>query len=143
MLHKNLRWGGVLPLVLIMAFAVIACGSDDDNSPKKSGAISYAKATIEKTLGNDAFINPLTNTGDGAVTYTSSDTKVATVEAKSGLVTIAGIGSTTITATVKDSSEYTYATKTASYMLTVKEAVPEKKSRQYSFCDNRNRKNYR
>ncbi len=134
MVHKNLRWGGVLPLLLIMAFAVIACGSDDDNSPKKSGAISYAKATIEKTLGNDAFINPLTNTGDGAVTYTSSDTKVATVEAKSGLVTIAGIGSTTITATVKDSSEYTYATKTASYTLTVKEAVPEKKAGNIAFA---------
>ena len=134
MVHKNLRWGGVLPLLLIMAFAVIACGSDDDNSPKKSGAISYAKATIEKTLGNDAFINPLTKTGDGAVTYTSSDTKVATVEAKSGLVTIAGIGSTTITATVKDSSEYTYATKTASYTLTVKEAVPEKKAGNIAFA---------
>ncbi len=111
-----------------MAFAVTACESDDDDSPKKSGAISYAKATIEKTLGNDAFINPLTNTGDGAVTYTSSDTKVATVEAKSGLVTIAGTGSTTITATVKDSDEYTYSTKTASYTLTVKEAVQEKQA---------------
>ena len=125
---QEFEMGGVLPLVFIMAFAVIACGSDDDNSPKKSGAISYAKATIEKTLGNDAFINPLTNTGDGAVTYTSSDTKVATVEAKSGLVTIAGIGSTTITATVKDGVEYTYSKRTTTYTLTVKEAVPEKQA---------------
>ena len=133
MVHKNLRWGGLLPLLFIMAFAVIACVADDGDSPKKQGTISYTTTAVEKTVGDETFIIPLTKTGDGAVTYTSSDTKVATVEAKSGLVTIVGIGSTTITATIKDSSEYTYATKTASYTLTVKEAVPEKKAGNIAF----------
>ena len=86
---------------------------------KAAGAISYATSSIGKTFGDAPFTNSLTNTGDGTVTYSSSNTAVATVNATTGEVTIVGNGSTTITATVTDGANYTYATKTATYTLSV------------------------
>ena len=90
---------------------------------KATGAVSYAEASVSKTFGDDAFTNPLTNTGDGSVSYASDATGVATVDTSTGEVTIVGAGSATITATVEDGANYTYATKTASYTLTVDAAV--------------------
>ena len=98
----------------------------DDDSEKTSGSISYATATVSKTTTDEAFTNELTKTGDGTVTYASSKTDVATVNATTGEVTIVGAGTATITATVTDSDTYTYATKTASYTLTVTQAVTYK-----------------
>lgn len=88
-----------------------------------AGSISYATTTVEKTTADGAFTNELNKTGDGTVTYASSDEAVATVNASTGEVTIVGAGTATITATVTDSASYTYATKTASYTLTVTVAV--------------------
>lgn len=93
-------------------------------TPQKSaGSISYATTSVEKKTADEAFTNPLTKTGDGTVTYASSKTDVATVNASTGEVTIVGAGTTTITATVADSDTYTYDTKTASYTLTVTQSV--------------------
>ena len=93
-------------------------------TPQKSaGSISYATTSVEKKTADEAFTNALTKTGDGTVTYASSKTDVATVNASTGEVTIVGAGTATITATVADSDTYTYATKTASYTLTVKDFV--------------------
>ena len=89
---------------------------------KAAGSISYAKTTINKMEGDDTFTNKLTYSGDGAVTYTSKDKTVATVNA-SGVVTILKAGTTTITATVADGTNYTYATKTATYTLNVERAI--------------------
>ena len=91
---------------------------------KTAGSISYATTTVSKTTAAEAFTNTLTNTGDGTVSYASSKTDVAEVNTQTGLVTIKGAGETTITATVADSDNYTYATKTASYTLTVTQATP-------------------
>ena len=85
----------------------------------KAASISYATKTVEKTYGDTAFTNAITNTGDGTVKYTSSNTSAATI-GSDGKVTIVGVGTTTITATVTDGINYTYATKTATYTLTVK-----------------------
>ena len=52
-----------------------------------------------------------------AVTYSSSDTQVATVDASNGQVTVRGVGKAVITATAESSEEYKEAT--ASYTLTV------------------------
>ena len=93
-------------------------------TPQKSaGSISYATTSVEKKTADEAFTNPLTKAGDGTVTYASSKTDVATVNASTGEVTIVGVGTATITATVADSDTYTYATKTASYTLTVTQSV--------------------
>ena len=97
---------------------------------KAAGTISYADASVEKTYGDDSFTNTLTKVGDGTVTYASSDATVATVDASNGQVTLLKSGETTITATVVDGSNYTYATKTASYTLTV-----AKKAASISFAD--------
>ncbi|MEE3409909.1 MAG: InlB B-repeat-containing protein [Treponema sp.] len=89
---------------------------------KRSGSVSYATKEVPKLFNEDPFTNPITLTGDGEVTYSSSNKSVATVDAATGKVTIAkGVleGETVITATVKDSGTWAYATKTASYTLKV------------------------
>ena len=92
---------------------------------KAAGSISYATASIGKTYGDAAFTNEVTITGDGTVTYSSSNTEVATVDATTGEVTIKGNGEATITATAADGTNYTYATKTANYLLSVGTAAME------------------
>ena len=84
------------------------------------GKISYATAVVSKMLGDTAFTNELTFIGDGTVTYTSSNTDVATVNASTGEVAIVGLGIATITATVADAKTYTYAEPSVSYRINVK-----------------------
>lgn len=98
-------------------------GSQTVTIAKAAAAISYTTTSIDKLDNEAAFTNALTKTGDGTVTYTSSDTNVATVNASTGEVTIVGVGTTTITATVADGTNYTYATKTATYTLTVAASI--------------------
>lgn len=90
---------------------------------KSTGTISYDETTVNKLLTDPAFTNVLTITGDGTVTYESSNKTVATIDAN-GEVTLGGIvGTTTITATVTDTDNYTYATKTATYTLNVSPTI--------------------
>ncbi len=95
------------------------------NISQAAGAINYAEINVSKTFGDAPFANAITNTGDGTVSYSSNNTGVATVNAESGLVTIVGAGEATITATVTDGTNYTYATKTATYTLSVGKATME------------------
>lgn len=93
------------------------------NQAHETRSISYATTDVEKTLGDDPFINALTNDIDhGTVTYTSSDEGVAEVDSN-GEVTIRNTGKTTITATVVDTN-YTFEDNKniASYTLTVSPA---------------------
>lgn len=89
---------------------------------KAAGSINFTEAAVSKTTDDAAFTNALTNTGDGTVSYASNATDVATVNASTGEVTIVGAGTAIITATVTDGTNYTYATKTATYTLTVSKA---------------------
>ena len=105
---------------------VIGKGDYDGNFGYKTftinplaASISYATAAVSSSTLGEKINNPLTKTGDGTVTYTSSNTNVATVDATTGEVTVVSGGSTTITATVTPTSNSTYATTTASYTLTV------------------------
>jgi hypothetical protein len=86
---------------------------------KAAGTVSFADPSIVKLYGDTAFTNELTFTGDGAVSYQSSDAAVAAVDAGTGEVAIVGAGEATITATVTDGENYSYAVKTAAYTLTV------------------------
>lgn len=81
-------------------------------------------AAQTKTYGDAAFTNAIQSgyLGTGAITYSSSDTSVATVNATSGEVTILKAGSTTITATKADDT--IYSGSTATYSLTVAKATP-------------------
>lgn len=88
---------------------------------KAPGSISYADkdAQIKKTLADDDFTIELEKVGDALVSYSSSNTNVATVNAKTGEVSILAEGKTTITATVEDTEFYHYETTSASYELEV------------------------
>lgn len=94
-------------------------GSADVEITQAAATINFKEATITKTYGDAAFTNTLTNTGDGAVKYSTTATNV-TVNESTGEVTITGAGEATIKATVTDGTNYTYATKEVSYTLTVK-----------------------
>ena len=59
----------------------------------------------------------LTNNSDGAVSYESSATDVATIDATTGAITLVAVGKTTITARVAATENYSEAS--ASYTLTV------------------------
>jgi len=74
---------------------------------------------ITKTYGDAAFTNAITteHSGSGAITYSSSDTTVATVNS-SGQVTIHKVGSAIII-TAKKAADAVYAHAQANYMLTV------------------------
>lgn len=102
-------------------------GSADVKITKAAGEIKFTQTSIEKNYGDVAFINDTFSIiGDGVVTYTSSDTSVASVSNVSpnnGLVSILGAGIATITATVTDSENYTYAVKTAEYTIVVKPQI--------------------
>lgn len=93
-------------------------GSADVEITQAAATISFKEATITKTYGDAAFTNTLTNTGDGAVKYSTTATNV-TVNESTGEVTITGAGEATIKATVTDGTNYTYATNEISYTLTV------------------------
>lgn len=86
---------------------------------KAAATISYETTSVTKNSDDEAFTNELTMTGDGTVTYESSNESVATVNSETGEVTIIDAGTATIKATVVDGTNYTYAVKTAEYTLTV------------------------
>ena len=79
--------------------------------------LSFAETAISKTIGDDVFINELTKTTDGKITFKSVDTKVAAVNSSNGVVTIKGVGTTTITATAAAGKNYKAGT--TKYTLTV------------------------
>ena len=79
-------------------------------------------ASVTKTYGDAAYTHEAGGgAGTGAITYESSNTAVATVNATSGLVTITGAGITTITAIM--AADSSYAKAAASYALTVKKKI--------------------
>ena len=88
-----------------------------------SSSVMFYPWTYEKTFGDEDFtIEPYVN-GDGALTYSSSDKDIATVDSKTGLVHITGTGVVKITASVKATSNYTSASDY--YQLTVTPKVTE------------------
>ena len=92
---------------------------------KAKGSISYEVSSLNKTKSDDNFINPLSNKGPknenatGSVTYSTSNTSVATVDPVTGEVNIIDAGYAVITATVTDNDQYTYETKVAKYTIVV------------------------
>ena len=85
---------------------------------KITPSVVFAKAEFEATIG-ESFESPLaTTTPVGlAVTYSSSNETVATVDAATGVVTLLKAGTTEITATVAEDDIYNAAS--GKYTLTV------------------------
>ena len=83
--------------------------------------LNFAETAVNKTYIDESFTNTFTHTkGDGKVTYSSSNTKIATVDETTGKVTITGVGTADITATAAETTNYKEGT--ASYTLTVEKA---------------------
>ena len=78
---------------------------------------STASVLVNHTLTKTATIS----VGDGAITYSSSDTSKATVNSSTGVVTGVAAGTCTITATAAATTNYNSAS--ASYTLTVQAAT--------------------
>lgn len=78
--------------------------------------LSYSAATAEGRIGETFTAPTLNNPSQVAITYSSSNTEVATI-GTDGAVTLKGPGKTTITATFAGNDNY--ASATASYELTV------------------------
>ena len=73
---------------------------------KASGYVYYPTRQVNKTYGDASFVNEVVFTGDGTMSYASSKESVATVDAATGLVTIKGVGTTTIWATMSEGESY-------------------------------------
>lgn len=90
---------------------------------KKAAGLSWGTASREVTIGSDSNNFPtLTNANNLSVTYTSSETSVATI-ASDGTITLVAAGKTDITASFAGNDEYEAGEVT--YTLTVKEASSE------------------
>lgn len=83
-------------------------------------SLSYSATTIEKQVGDEPFVNMLTNEANMKVAYSSTNPDVATVD-DTGKVTLIAAGTTTIKATDADTN---YDAAAASYVLTVNRPVP-------------------
>ena len=78
---------------------------------KKAQSVTGPKAKITKKYGNKAFSLNAKASGNGKLTYQSSNTKVATVSS-AGKVTIKGAGTAKITIKAAATSNYKAASKT-------------------------------
>ena len=88
---------------------------------KADPKLSFGESTVTKTYIDKPFSNLPIQVGDGTVTYSSSNTNVATVNKTTGEVTIVGVGTATITATAAATTNY--KERSASYTLTVNKAL--------------------
>jgi uncharacterized repeat protein (TIGR02543 family) len=83
-------------------------------------AQTITASNVTKIYGNVAFSLGAKTSGDGTLTYKSSNTKVVTVDS-AGKVTIKGAGTAKITISVSATANYKAATKTIT--VTVKQAA--------------------
>ena len=91
--------------------------------------LTFAETAVTKTYGDSPFVNALDHsTGDGQITYTSSDPAVATV-GTDGTVTILKSGTAKITA--KAGATQNYVKTTASFDLTVAKAAGTLENKDY------------
>ena len=88
---------------------------------KANATVTFASKTASGKMG-EAFTAPKVTTSpvDLTLSYTSSNTKVATVDASTGAVTLVSAGETTITASFAGNDNYNAAND--SYTLTVAKA---------------------
>lgn len=81
---------------------------------------AYSSSGMHVGLDAIAIVNPLTYTDsyDGTIAYSSSNTSVAEINPSTGAITVNGVGQTTITATLPQTENYKAAK--ASYTLYVR-----------------------
>jgi len=76
-------------------------------------SLSFATASYSKMLGDVTFTQTATSNSSGAITYSSSNTSIASVNSSTGAITLgSSTGTATITATQVASGSYCAATAT-------------------------------
>ena len=88
---------------------------------KADAGLAFAESSMTKKSTDAAFTNALTKATTAAVTFTSDNTAVATVDIATGEVTIKGVGTAIITAEAKAATNYNAGT--ATFTLTVEKPV--------------------
>lgn len=83
---------------------------------------TFVNSTVSKNYGDIPFSQPAASSTLGAITYSSGNPSVATIDSNSGLVTITGVGSAIITAT--QASNGNYGSGTATYTVNVAAVTP-------------------
>lgn len=120
------------PLTITETTTVYAYADEDAYNPSSVASItvtikedtrstpdlSWSSNTATVKYGETLTAPTLTNPNSVPVTYSSSEPRVATIDA-SGKVTVLGIGTTTISASYVGTSTSTYQSQTVSYTLTV------------------------
>lgn len=86
-----------------------------------STGLQWSLSTYDYTLNNIFTAPTLTNPNNLTVTYSSSNTSVATIDSSTGTVTLQGTGTTTISAAFAGDSSFN--AQTVSYTLTVSKAT--------------------
>ena len=89
---------------------------------REENGLAYAESSQQVTVGQVLNAPKLTNPYDLPVTYSSSNTSIATVDAD-GNVTGVAVGTATITASFEGNNQYMAGS--ASYTINVKKALPE------------------
>ena len=72
---------------------------------KTTPEFAFAEKSFLKMVDAEAFTNALTNTSDATPAFESSDANVVSVD-QNGLVTIVGVGTATITASIAETETY-------------------------------------
>lgn len=89
--------------------------------PVKSEQVISVNSVYNKTYGNQAFsLNARLTKGNGSLSYVSSAPKVASVDARTGKVSIKDTGIATITITAAETSNYKKQTKTVTIKVAPK-----------------------
>lgn len=122
-MNRFLLKGLASVFTMAVMFGTVSCSDDDDDSkPVAVSAVSVSPATATVKVGESVTLSATITPSDAAektITWTSSDDKIATVDA--GKVTGVAEGSATITATTKDGG------KTATSTVTVSKDAPASK----------------
>ena len=105
----------------VVIYGFLNGGETPEQPTLISRNLAFSSTTATATVGQE-FTTPTLSGVTTGVTYSSSNTGVATVN-NSGVVTIVAAGTTTITASAPATDEYEAGT--ASYTLTVSAAQPE------------------
>jgi len=96
---------------------------DNETTTSKTDPTISGLSNQTKSYGDSTFTVAATVTsGAGSISYSSSDEDVATVDSSTGEVTIKGIGSVDITASVAANDSYN--ANTSSYTITVSKGTP-------------------
>ena len=95
----------------------VTTGTFTVNKANITPTLSYTSTTLTVGGGNSSNPTVSGNTGNGGVTYSSSNTSVATVNETTGVVTPVAAGSATITATIAATTNYNGNTATANFTI--------------------------